>query len=161
MRNIENEADYLVNAVERFAEIRRAVLRSVGYRANLTEDEVRAMVVILRSNGPISEAIVASALDVSLPSCRSLLSQLVQREIIEMVPGVPDSEAAFVTATVDPTGDPWRDLTAFEKAVDRGVAAIDERLMADTIAAVSQVADAVVRVDEEAAQVLLQWSNRR
>jgi len=161
MRNIENEADYLVNAVERFAETRRSVLRSVGYRANLTEDEVRAMIVVLRSNGAIADVTVASALEISLASSRGLLRQLMERGVIEPAAGPAVGDAVVVTATVDPSADPWRDLTAFEKAVDRGVAAIAESRMADTIAAVSEVADAVVRVDEEAAQVLLQWSSRR
>ena len=161
MRNIENEADYLVNAVERFAETRRSVLRSVGYRANLTEDEVRAMIVVLRSNGAIADVTVASALEISLASSRGLLRQLMGRGVIEPAAGPAVGDAIVVIATVDPSADPWRDLTAFEKAVDRGVAAIAESRMAETIAAVSQVADAVVRVDEEAAQVLLQWSSRR
>jgi len=161
MRNIENEADYLVNAVERFAETRRSVLRSVGYRANLTEDEVRAMIVVLRSNGAIADVTVASALEISLASSRGLLRQLMERGVIEPTAGPAVGDAVVVIATVDPSADPWRDLTAFEKAVDRGVAAIAESRMAETIAAVSQVADAVVRVDEEAAQVLLQWSSRR
>jgi len=149
MRNIENEADHLVDAVERFEESRRSVLRSVGYRANLTEDEIRAMVVILRSDGPITDVNVAAALDISVASCRSLLRQLKQGDLVHATPGVPGRDEEIVTAKVDPDADPWCDLKALEQAIDRSVAAIEENRMTDTISVLRELADSMVIDDRD------------
>jgi DNA-binding GntR family transcriptional regulator len=141
MRNVQNDADELLAAIDDFTATQSAVFRGVQYRAGVSHTELRLLVALLRADEPLSEHDLVDSLRISREAVREVVASLLNRELVRVVRDIQASEGAQVTAAVDPDSEPWSDLKRVEAAIDEEVgrrAHGDLALAADVMRSLTQ-----------------------